>query len=508
MPVFCSAHGCNNRRSIDTRSRGITFHKFPNDPGLRRQWEGAIRREGFVATKSAKLCSEHFKPDDFDRTGQIVRLRDGPTPSVFTSPLRLQKPVVTMDTKALRNAKRKAKRKAKRSLSVDLSQPHDDHSYALPSSPTHLKARLSDALAQVESLEREIQNAKARERRARETVKSISQTLPADVQRVVVIKEEVPWSSSVDQQDPEPVHIKEEEPWSSQEGEQPDGREETDFTKFPFTVVIVKSEDDDEKPPFSQLLQVKTEDSRETEPPTSSSAELMKTEADGEDCGGPEPAGTPDPNPHLRPNTDEEAPDSSETEYSDDDADWQEPLSDSMDSQIRDKPFDCDVCAKGFKHQCELRRHQIIHTGEKPYVCGVCSKRFSQQGNLKRHMSFHTGENPFGCDVCGYRFNEKVLLKKHMRVHTGESPNRCDSCGKDFKYPSDLKKHMSVHTKEAPFQCDECGKSFKYSCDLKKHTRVHSGKTPFHCDLCDKRFTYGSSFKKHLSAHLHKKQFG
>ncbi|XP_051264117.1 THAP domain-containing protein 1-like [Dicentrarchus labrax] len=73
IPVFCAAYGCNNRRSIDTRSRGM----FPSDTGLRSQWEVAIRREGFVATESSKLCSEHFKPDDFDRTGQIVRLRDG-----------------------------------------------------------------------------------------------------------------------------------------------------------------------------------------------------------------------------------------------------------------------------------------------------------------------------------------------------------------------------------------------------------------------------------------------
>lgn len=45
-----------------------------------------------------------------------------------------------------------------------------DHSYALPSSPTGLKARLSGALARVESLERELRNVKGRERRAKNTV--------------------------------------------------------------------------------------------------------------------------------------------------------------------------------------------------------------------------------------------------------------------------------------------------------------------------------------------------
>ncbi len=48
---------------------------------LRKQWEVAIRREGFVVSESSKLCSEHFKPDDFDRTGQIL---------VFNFPCHLQ----------------------------------------------------------------------------------------------------------------------------------------------------------------------------------------------------------------------------------------------------------------------------------------------------------------------------------------------------------------------------------------------------------------------------------
>ncbi|KAK9966342.1 hypothetical protein ABG768_003460 [Culter alburnus] len=52
-----------------------------------------------------------------------------------------------------------------------------DHSYALPNSPTRLKARLSEALARVESLEREKQNAKTRERRAKKTVKSLLEDL-------------------------------------------------------------------------------------------------------------------------------------------------------------------------------------------------------------------------------------------------------------------------------------------------------------------------------------------
>ncbi|XP_017288147.1 uncharacterized protein LOC108245612 isoform X3 [Kryptolebias marmoratus] len=89
-------------------------------------------------------------------------------------------------------------------------------------------------------------------------------------------EEEVPhlWSSGLDQQDPELLVIKKEEEdlWSSQEGEQ-----------LPVT------SEDEKSPQLFQLHRIKTEDDRETEPPTSSSAEQMKTETDEEDCGGPEP---------------------------------------------------------------------------------------------------------------------------------------------------------------------------------------------------------------------------
>ena len=66
-------------------------------------------------------------------------------------------------------------------------------------------------------------------------------------------------------------NIKEEpgELWTNQE--------EDDVTRFTFTAVPVKSEDDDEDKPQSSQ---------------------METEADGEDCGGPEPDRNPDPDRH------------------------------------------------------------------------------------------------------------------------------------------------------------------------------------------------------------------
>ncbi|XP_032362428.1 uncharacterized protein LOC116674037 isoform X5 [Etheostoma spectabile] len=126
------------------------------------------------------------------------------------------------------------------------------------------------------------------------------EALPSDVQKVIVGEEhQQEWSSSLDQEDTKPPHIKEEqEDRISQDREQNQWLEEADITKFPITPVPVKSEDDDEKPHFSQLHQRHTEQ--------------MKTEADGEDCGGPDPAMNSDPDTHLQPHTDDETGDSSE----------------------------------------------------------------------------------------------------------------------------------------------------------------------------------------------------
>ncbi|XP_044028248.1 uncharacterized protein LOC122864700 [Siniperca chuatsi] len=148
----------------------------------------------------------------------------------------------------------------------------------------------------------------------------------ADVQQLSLSREEVPpeqqdWSPSLDQ-DPEPPHIKEEqeELWTSQEGEQLRGLEEADITKFPFTPVPVKSEEDEEKPQSSQLHQSQTEQ--------------METGADGEDCGGPGPARNSDPDTRLQPDTTDAS--EPETEDSDDDREeTRDPQSDVQQLSLR-----------------------------------------------------------------------------------------------------------------------------------------------------------------------------
>ncbi|XP_032363838.1 zinc finger protein 771 [Etheostoma spectabile] len=243
-------------------------------------------------------------------------------------------------------------------------------------------------------------------------------------------------SSSVDQEEPEsPPHIKEEqeELWSSQEVEQLQGLEEADITKFPFTPVPVKSEDDEKEAQSSQLHQRPTQH--------------METEADGEDCGGPEPARNS--HPLLQPETKDQTEDSSEPE-TDDSADWKEtrePQSalNSLKHNSRcKKTFSCLECGRRFGQTGHLNRHMRTHTGERPFNCFECDKTFTVKETLKRHMVTHTGEKPFSCSVCNKSFTQSGSLRSHMVVHTGEKRFSCSVCDNRFTRSSHVITHKCV----------------------------------------------------------------
>ncbi|XP_030267041.1 zinc finger protein 436-like [Sparus aurata] len=226
-------------------------------------------------------------------------------------------------------------------------------------------------------------------------------------------------SCSLDQEDPpELIDNKEdqEELWTRQEGEQLPGLEEADI-KFTLSPVLVKSEEEDEeKPQSSQLHQRQTEQ--------------METEADGEDCGGPEPDRNFNSVSHLQPVTDDETSHGSEPE-TDDSSDW----------EIQENESSCSVCKKTFSDRFHFVNHMRTHTGEKPFHCPVCGKGFSRKDHVKQHEVVHTGEKPYSCSVCGKKYTQKSTLTVHFRLHTGENPHKCSVCRKPFSSRHRLNEH-------------------------------------------------------------------
>uniref|UniRef100_A0A8C6K6C3 C2H2-type domain-containing protein n=1 Tax=Nothobranchius furzeri TaxID=105023 RepID=A0A8C6K6C3_NOTFU len=392
--------------------------------------------------------------------------------------------------------------------------------------------------------------------------------MDTDVQQVVLVKEEAPEekSAGVDQQDPECLLIKEEqeELWTSLEGEQLHLKEETNGVRFPITAVSIKSEDDEEKPLFSQLHQQQIDDRNV---PTSSLADQMTAETSR--------------NSYLNPC---EQTDTSETEVSGDDEkeyDDVNPGSELSDSgsetgdkdndrnesgvnsvnksfsclecgkrflhkwslqkhmrvkghsairssgclvnmkcvevkthvdscrKVKKQPklFSCDDCGKIFSYKRNLNIHVRFHTGQKPFSCEHCGHRFTSKKTLNGHMSIHTGQMPFTCEVCGQRFRQKKNLNRHMSVHTGQKPFPCELCEQRFRQKTNLNRHMSVHTGQKPFACELCEQSFIQKTHLNIHMRVHTGQQPFACELCGQRFNLKTHLNTHMKVHTGQKPF-
>ncbi|XP_033986182.1 zinc finger protein 239-like isoform X1 [Trematomus bernacchii] len=111
-----------------------------------------------------------------------------------------------------------------------------------------------------------------------------------------------------------------------------------------------------------------------------------------------------------------------------------------------DLPYACTFCTRRYAHQCQLRIHERVHTGDKPFRCVQCGKSFGQVCSLKRHQMVHTGERPFPCPHCGKQFSTSTNLKVHQSVHTGEKRFHCSKCGKNFSFLSNLIRHQALHS--------------------------------------------------------------
>ncbi|XP_064472916.1 THAP domain-containing protein 1-like [Ornithodoros turicata] len=84
MNFLFSGFPCETPASMVVETR--TALSFPRDESLGLQWVNAIGRPVWVPTKYSRVCSKHFRNEDFDRTSLTrVRLREGSVPVAHPS---------------------------------------------------------------------------------------------------------------------------------------------------------------------------------------------------------------------------------------------------------------------------------------------------------------------------------------------------------------------------------------------------------------------------------------
>ncbi|CAI9548535.1 unnamed protein product, partial [Staurois parvus] len=201
MPVSCAASGCKSRYTLEAREKGITFHRFPrSNPALLDKWCRAMKRatstgELWMPSRYQRLCSLHFQQSCFDTTGQTKRLRDDVIPSIFNFPedsqmkIFLQKPemienqvmdVIELPSKDILRISETPNEELEENMTlgtnIDTTSNCQDHPYFIPDIET-LKKKLQVSEDSRAQKEKELRNAKDREKRLRQTCRSIYQEL-------------------------------------------------------------------------------------------------------------------------------------------------------------------------------------------------------------------------------------------------------------------------------------------------------------------------------------------
>ncbi|XP_073345320.1 uncharacterized protein [Pagrus major] len=379
-----------------------------------------------------------------------------------------------------------------------------------------------------------------------------SSVFPAGVQQLLVIKEEVSpeWCPSLDQEDPKPLHIKEEqeELWTSQEGEQLHGVEEADITKFPFTAVTVKSEDDEEKPQTSQLHLSQTEENREAEPPASSSATRIKTETDGEDCGGCEPARNRDPvlpadvlqllvvkeevppdwntsldkaDPELLHIIEEELWTSQEGEelngLEEDDItritfttvtlkcedDDEKPQSPQLHRNQTEENRETEPPASGAATEIKTKTDGENYGGPEP--ARNCDLDSYPQPNTDEKAS-DCSEIEVSCDDWQEPLSDSGPVRDG-RCSTGKKSSSCFECGKGLKDKWSLKRNIMCNLGKKSSSC-LVNKECRVKPTVDSQLRITTGEKTFCCKICHKIFTEQGNLKTHMRVHTGEKPFG
>ncbi|XP_061748605.1 zinc finger protein 177-like [Nerophis ophidion] len=364
------------------------------------------------------------------------------------------------------------------------------------------------------------------------------------------------------QEDPQPPHIKEEEEevWISQEGECPVGQEEADVSKFPLTVVSVKTEEHEDKPPessqlhhspnvcgeqrlpekkessfrmvkedpskrktrrhgpsgvsFSSLTQTlpcKKEEEDSLTPHIKEEEEEHSITQEGDHLEGLEEfpvTGVPvksDDN-EVKGESEErgggEPPSSSSTQHMTTEADGDHCGGSQADKLLAPLSDSEDTTSHSPDTDDEdSKDDKTCHTDNTHFTSSHCHKTFKNHCDLKRHMRTHTGEKPFTCSIRSKGFVKSSYLKVHMRTHTGERPFPCSTCGKGFTQNQYLKVHMRTHTGEKPFSCSICSKGFVQSNSLKVHMRTHTGEKSHSCSICNRSFCDRSNLLAHMRRH-------
>ncbi|XP_053089596.1 zinc finger protein 391 [Pangasianodon hypophthalmus] len=176
------------------------------------------------------------------------------------------------------------------------------------------------------------------------------------------------------------------------------------------------------------------------------------------------------------------------------------------------KPFYklCQDCGKFVIADPEsrgLKEHKCEHKS-KFIICPECGKRFLTKVGLKSHYTQLHSDYDHPCKYCLKVFKTRSIKLEHEQTHPKEKqPYSCSKCVKRFSNIYKRNRHVRSHGGPQKHVCDVCKKSFKDIYKLRRHKLIHSGEQPFKCQVCERSFNQMENLTSHMRVHTGEKPF-
>lgn len=137
------------------------------------------------------------------------------------------------------------------------------------------------------------------------------------------------------------------------------------------------------------------------------------------------------------------------------------------------KTFKSETSMKSHKN-IHLKPEDRVHVVGKGgiFICCVCGKVMHSKAGHAMHLLIHTNEKPHQCEICHKKFRHAMVLLAHKRIHTNEKPYHCDICKTNFRQHSHLITHKLTHENGKKFSCSICDMSTKFKYNLDTHMKT------------------------------------
>lgn len=169
-----------------------------------------------------------------------------------------------------------------------------------------------------------------------------------------------------------------------------------------------------------------------------------------------------------------------------------------LESEDKERPFQCHMCAYTSRFKASVQRHfQRHHTGtqNRPYKCVNCDFSTKTKDQIALHNKRSQSDTELFCAICKFTTHFKCQYVMHQKLHY---EHKCPKCNYSCKHKYELQKHYATIHLGNGLKCQYCDYKAARKESLLCHETIHTGIKPFKCNYCD----YMSVRRSLLSNHI------